>query len=898
MSSSAININIEEIKSLAGSHLLVGVTGHRDLLPEDYALERNSNKKLNAAIREVFAEIQQQYPRRKIVLLNCMAEGADALAAVVAGEMGIPVLPVTAKDAAKEATETDLFYVQTAEIIAGYSNILIALWDGVDTGLVGGTSDIVQMMIEGKNSNGQKHVYHQKKKTAFDSAKISRLHKQEIDPKGIIYHILTRRKVNPYPINRFENNTGLPVAEGTTKTSFPLHLPYRKPGNGLWQSIKKNIWYNNLVGTFLMPIALALMTITLGTYGFRHLRISEAVKAGEAVQKNVIGDDFFGAINLITFDSSVLEAEEIHWTLSVARILGLITVVFGFSMALAAALGNNFKTELGLLWMRLLRLVKIRRKYNLVIGMDTVGFNLAMDIRKKGELVVILDTNINDTFKAEALRSGINLFKGSPYSAAVLKRLRVTQADEIFIVTSSDTDNIRVLQELDQLCCIKKDKQSYKWFIHLQDQRLKDAVRNADRLTQNAEMVIVNIYENIARRLLIKYPADCFQQNKKDQLAEILVFGNTEVATQIVMQCIRQARYNNGNRLRVTWFVKDKESFSNDFYKKYPCLLFGEDNQVFNRQYAKEIRDRVFREDILQFREVPVSDTAFFDNGIIYNAIKSGSVIRLYFCFEDSIVSAAYMNTIARKIKLERFDGSEPKAVNLQLFCFYNIPDKDEVRHVELISNRNVPYIPIIFFGNFTDECTWKAFAEKSLDELPMLINLWYSIKHLVQDGKEEERASVMQQAKEKWKGISENFKESSRQAADHLWVKMRMLGVPVNVLQQSRFETGNPEFTQQINELAMVEHYRWCGERLLEGYIPVQDIEERAVTEPGWYIENWHRPAFKRFYQDQKLHIDLVVFEKLFSGYYNERYYNEKGKDISFIEAIPFFLKWAGSSG
>ncbi len=892
MNNSFVRVNAQKIKSLSRSHLLVGITGHRDLFSDDYSLEKNSDRKLNKAFRETFLEIKQHYPNRPIVLLNCMADGSDILAAFVAAEMGIKTVTIASEQEIVGDAMAETFYAESAALIAGYSNILIAIWDGVDTGLKGGTSDIVQMIIEGKNVSGDKHTYYQNSKLIFDNAFIRKSNKEGIDPKGILYHILTRRQVNPYPVNRFENNTHLSGNDNITKTVFPLRPYYRNKIDDLWLNIKKYFWYNDLVWKFFMPIILALLTIILGTYGFRKLRLSNSFLSGLTEYRNFSGDDFFNAINLITFDSSVLEVEEIHWSLSFARVLGLITVILGFSIALIAALGNNFKTELALLWFKFLRLSGVKSKYNLVVGINTIGFNLAMDIRKKGEFVVVLDSTINDMFRAEALKNGIYLFKGSPYALTILNRLKAADADEIFITTPADTDNIRVLQELDQLCYSRKDKKSYKWFIHLQDQRLKQAIRNTDILTTHAEIVIVNIFENIARRLLIRYPVDQFDPNKSGQLTEVIVFGNSEVATQIVMQCIRQAQYNNENRLRVVWFVENKESFGNNFYKKYPCLSF-EENTIFGNGYAKEIRDHIFPADIIQFKEIPASDTAYFDDRIIYNAVKSVSIVRLYFCIEDSILSAAYMNAIARRIKTDIFVEDKPVTANVQLFCFYNISDKEEVKHVELMSNKNLPYMPIIFFGNFLDECTWRAFAEKSLDKLPMLINFWYSIRREPGKWQDEHVLNVMKQAEQKWKVIGENAKESSRLAADHLWIKLRMLNISPDQLQSNIFTANNPDFKHQIAELAMIEHYRWCRERILEGYIPIQDIEERAVTEPGWYIENWQDAKFKSFYQDQKLHIDLILFDKLFSGYYNGRYYDEKNKDISFIEAFPFFLKW-----
>ena len=53
--------------------LVIGVTGHRDLCPED-------REALEARVRAIFVELQNRYPATPLVLLSPLAEGADRLA--------------------------------------------------------------------------------------------------------------------------------------------------------------------------------------------------------------------------------------------------------------------------------------------------------------------------------------------------------------------------------------------------------------------------------------------------------------------------------------------------------------------------------------------------------------------------------------------------------------------------------------------------------------------------------------------------------------------------------------------------------------------------------------------------------------------------------------------------
>ena len=154
---------------------VIGVTGHRDIRPEDDAGLRRD---LKAALDEISG-----YLNDAPVRLACgMADGADMLAAEVALEMGIAVtavlpMPQAEYEADFEAAALERFrgllaqegvrvleipmagapagdaqvrdgqYKLLADYLTRRSNVLIAIWDGVDAGLAGGTSDVVQRYL-------------------------------------------------------------------------------------------------------------------------------------------------------------------------------------------------------------------------------------------------------------------------------------------------------------------------------------------------------------------------------------------------------------------------------------------------------------------------------------------------------------------------------------------------------------------------------------------------------------------------------------------------------------------------------------------------------------------------------------------------------------------------------
>jgi hypothetical protein len=163
----------------AGLPLVIGVTGHRDLVPE-------SLPELRAQVAAFFADLRRDYPHTRLMLMSPLATGADQLVAVeylalpADARAGlVAVLPMPARlfkqdFSATELTEferllgaaqqvleipgpsgadttlidhpglaRDRQYQICGQLISRHSQILIALWNGRSSDAVGGTADIV-----------------------------------------------------------------------------------------------------------------------------------------------------------------------------------------------------------------------------------------------------------------------------------------------------------------------------------------------------------------------------------------------------------------------------------------------------------------------------------------------------------------------------------------------------------------------------------------------------------------------------------------------------------------------------------------------------------------------------------------------------------------------------------
>lgn len=212
----AISIPPEE--SLELFPVLVGVTGHRDLIDDVSMISQ-----LKGSITEEFRQLKSNYPDCPIILVTGLAEGADRLAVNAVRELEIAdikyaaVLPMPKSEYEKDfndaksllefrelwqkaeykielpildtrgrplsawtVVDRNLQYEQLGLYLATNCHVLIALWDGIDSAKPGGTAYVVNMRLGEKLPHNPALVLQQKTKSI-----------------GCVTHILTPRKSNP-----------------------------------------------------------------------------------------------------------------------------------------------------------------------------------------------------------------------------------------------------------------------------------------------------------------------------------------------------------------------------------------------------------------------------------------------------------------------------------------------------------------------------------------------------------------------------------------------------------------------------------------------------------------------------------------------------------------------------
>ena len=164
-----------------GVNFRVGVTGHRDILPEDIDSARQSS-------HELLSSLQSAMPATRITVISGLAEGADRIFAEVALALNMSVetvMPMPLKYYKKDFDEASLaaldrildndavqcielpltpglatddnnwpegarntLYANLSNDLRHRSNLLVAFWDGKFKNLIGGTDDTLVRYLD------------------------------------------------------------------------------------------------------------------------------------------------------------------------------------------------------------------------------------------------------------------------------------------------------------------------------------------------------------------------------------------------------------------------------------------------------------------------------------------------------------------------------------------------------------------------------------------------------------------------------------------------------------------------------------------------------------------------------------------------------------------------------
>lgn len=846
---------------MASQNIKLSFTGHIDVLDEDKNI-------FQARLRSELEKLRKENDAH-ITLYNAMAAGADQWAAECLKEGDQLIIIHGDADETKRDfshltliqnvssenlnfTDINQKYTQIRDFLISNCTHLIAAWDGIYNYKEGGTSDVVFSLIN-----------EAEQKIDFPYFVSDLVHKViDLNYQIQVFQFITPRKSNPYPVAAFIDE--IISFEDQKYNRFPFALHYSMLKMTLpkvkQQVTRKKTWVKDSnFWTYTLIIILVPFTLFLGTIGFYNAYLNS-------------GEDFFNpffrAINLITFNNSVLEIGKENLWLNVARLMALFILPLGFFYGFYVAFKRQ-RDDFKFWWWRKWK------NYHVVFGLNEKSYDLIIDLQKSNEKnVLIIDPDCKEEYKS-ALESFSNIIfrKRAITSNYQVRRAYLECCKSTFIFSDNESDVIRCVQEIDS---VKIDiDQLPNIYVQIKSESGRRFIHDCTNNGFSGKLSSFDIHDNTVRRLLTYYPIDRFYQNPSAKETDIFILGEGDLSSKFIDYIMRIGHFGENHNVNIKVICKDAQRLEKEFDELHPLArpITKPDTNLHR------VTNYTWEYTRLEFIEHPKTAYDFIiEKGLLVPSIKRNKIVSIYALYPDGVESAKLLNEI-----LPRLDHLKTKhSCNLQVFCYYNFPDKNEEIAIERLFNKLAPNTFVKLFGNWLDECTYKSIQNVSLDELPKLINaIYYDDKKILP----KERSII----EKNWINLKDEKKISNRMAADHMWAKLRHVW-PIIGWDNVDMDTMIPKnYTILIEKgydeiLGKLEHKRWCADLLMQNTIPYEyDAKNKKVREE--YSEKWNveKSAFKKEIMDQRHHIDLVPYDLLHD--------TEKKKDKDQVENIPKFL-------
>lgn len=441
---------------------------------------------------------------------------------------------------------------------------------------------------------------------------------------------------------------------------------------------------------------------------------------------------------------------------------------------------------------REIKLVRTARKgdHAVICGLSPIGSELASQMIAEKRKVVVIDGGEDAASVNGVLESGASVIIGNPADPRFLRRAGVASARFLFAASGDDTANIsaglQVTGLVQEAPAVTADKALHV-YVHVADPQLRAELHKRQVLADsraNLHASTFSVFENSARLLLRDHPLDHVRIKVDDERrVQLILAGFGILGEAILVRAALAGHYANLKRLRAVIIDPGATRAERIFRSRYP---------QFDKVASATFLDLELEEPDGQRRIAALCEN-----------------------------TAEYISTVV--IPLDQPTRTLALALSLAGRLHSSVPIRlrlDEDAGIgELIQRHSrgvVTPSPITPFGTIAAACRAENWANKELDVMARAMHEYYVSKL-----GEIQKNYPANPSAAPWDLLSEQLRESNRQAADHIPVKLRAAGCHT-----ARVSSGDPgelvpNFTErEVEVLAKMEHRRWMAERFLAGWV------------------------------------------------------------------------------
>lgn len=515
-------------------------------------------------------------------------------------------------------------------------------------------------------------------------------------------------------------------------------------------------------------------TLIFGTLGI--LQYEEAHGAHKNLDAAAIAGALYHAAQMLILHTPHFE-HGANLGIEIGRWLGAITLV---------------TTTVMLLWRRVRREFKLFQLaswsgHHIVCGLGRKGFEVARFFKQDHHAtnVVVIDPDPDEhaTHECEAL--GICVLHGDATNERILSQARIQAAAEIVILTPEDETNVRIATKVRQHVAGKRPA-PLNCHVHLANIHLRSGLQQLAEVEtpkqSGCALHFFDVYDDEARRVLLALPLDGPGIRADSPLSvHVVILGFGRMGRSVALRAAKMGHFANRKPLRISVIDRQAKQQEENLLFHFPALAKEPICQL--KFHAAEAQSLIARQLVTGWAAEPTT------------------LLHIFVCL-DTNAEALEVGLRLREALISRPDAN----LLVRIKSHASLGDILELKPA--VGPR------ISAFGMVEDACCQHAFRREHNEAIARAIHDEFVLSRQVDSARRPETDPALRP----WEELREEIRESNRQQADHIAIKLRALGCELAEVSDPR-----PAVTQfernDIELLSELEHTRWNTERWLAGW-------------------------------------------------------------------------------
>lgn len=517
---------------------------------------------------------------------------------------------------------------------------------------------------------------------------------------------------------------------------------------------------------FSFPIA-----FILGAYGYSLYHAEN-----ESV---CISNAFYHSAQLFVLHAPHFSSQ-VPWSLEIARWLAAISTLLVL-INTALYLFHRERMEL---------VLKRKKKHAIICGLGRRGMAVIEMLHRKGISLVAVENHPEPDIEERLYHMRIPLIVGDATRIEILQEAKIQFASSLYALCPDDTTNCAIAMSAHNVDY--GSTPPMQCFIHINEAELRNALQiNHTTRTRDEKQTLrfIDAYGPEAVSLLnegLPLDHDGIRPNDPRHV-HMVILGFGQMGRTVAIKAAQIGQFANKSRLRIS--IIDR------------CAAINESALLFHHPYIRELADFAF-----YTQEVLSPETRkMLENW----CNESNMLVNVVVCFDNQPIALDAVFNL-----LPVFNRKNVKvAVRVQQedSLIFLLNGAESEKYKDLL---------VIPFG-----------IEKSFENLtnPVLnINESFAMDihkayiEIIQDQFKNDQDELKSRTKsgelKDWNHLNEDFRESNRQQAAQIAIKLRAVGMEIADISDSR--PAILEFDKEkFDALAEMEHNRWVAERKVNNW-------------------------------------------------------------------------------